>query len=111
MGINNDNQEEKAEPQQLQENETKNYNKIIKPANDVENDSIVDYDDDDNACHYNNAEIGNTIISDRHPNTIDSFWFVLAPGTIAKPFDFVTVEQSFQSSSSSLAAETKPTTT
>src|ERR1051325_8912564 len=104
MGINNDKQEEKGEPQQLQENDTKNDNKVIKPANNIENDGIVDYDD--------NAEIGNTIISDRHPNTIDSFWFVLAPGTIAKPFDFVTVEQSFQtSSSSSLAAETKPKTT
>src|SRR5689334_9942179 len=105
MGSNNDKQEEKGEPQQLQENDTKNDNKVIKPANDIENDGIVDYDD--------NAEIGNTIISDRHPNTIDSFWFVLAPGTIAKPFDFVTVEQSFQtssSSSSSLAAETKPKT-
>jgi hypothetical protein len=104
MGINNDKQEEKGEPQQLQENDTKNDNKVIKPANDIENDGIVDYDD--------NAEIGNTIISDRHPNTIDGFWFVLAPGTIAKPFDFVTVEQSFQTSpSSSLAAETKPKTT
>ena len=102
MGINNDKQEEKGEPQQLQENDTKNDSKIIKPANDVENNDIVDYDN--NTCHCNNnAEIGNTIISDRHPNTIDSFWFVLAPGTIAKPFDFVTVEQSFQSSSSSLS--------
>ena len=110
MGINNDKHEEKGEPQQLQENDTKNDNKVIKPANDIENDGIVDYDD--NVCHYNNAEIGNTIISDRHPNTIDSFWFVLAPGTIAKPFDFVAVEQSFRtSSSSSLAAETKPKTT
>jgi|SRR5215217_4167873 hypothetical protein len=108
MGINNDKQEEKGEPQRLQEDDSKNDNKIVKRANDVENDDIVDYDD--NACHYNNDEIGNTIISDKHPNTIDSFWFVLAPGTIAKPFDFVTVEQSFQSSSSSLAAETTPTT-
>jgi uncharacterized protein len=108
MGINNDKQEEEGESQRLQEDDTKNDNKIIKRANDVENDDIVDYDD--NACHYNNDEIGNTIISDKHPNTIDSFWFVLAPGTIAKPFDFITVEQSFQSSSSSLAAETTPTT-
>src|SRR5919202_243768 len=102
MGINNDKREENGESQHLQENDTKNDNKIIKPANDVEY--------NDNASHYNNGEIGNTIISDRHPNTIDNFWFALSPGTIAKTFDFVTVEQSFQSSSSSLAAETTPKT-
>ena len=60
-----------------------------------------------NTYHYNNTEIGKTIISDKHPNTIDSFWFALAPGTIVKPFDFVTVEQS-SPSSSSLSAATRP---
>ena len=37
-------------------------------------------------------EIGKTIASNKFPNTIDSFWFVLEPNTIVNPFDFVTVE-------------------
>ena len=37
-------------------------------------------------------EIGITIASDKHLNTIDSFWFALRPGTFVRPFDFVTIE-------------------
>jgi hypothetical protein len=37
-------------------------------------------------------EIGITVASDRHPNTIDSFWFAIGHGTVVNPFDFVTVE-------------------
>ncbi|MGC2685750.1 MAG: hypothetical protein WA323_28155 [Candidatus Nitrosopolaris sp.] len=37
-------------------------------------------------------EIGKTVASDRHPNTIDSFWFAIEHGTVVNPFDFVTVE-------------------
>jgi hypothetical protein len=109
MDINRDKQEEEGESRELRENNAKNDNTNVKRVNDVENDGIV-YSDD-NAYHYNNAEIGKTIISDKYPNTIDSFWFALAPGTIAKPFDFVTVEQSFRSSSSMLAAGATPTIT
>ena len=109
MGINIDKQqaEGKESQQHLQENDKKNNNEITKRVSDVEY-GEVDYSE--NVNHYNNAEIGKTIISEKHPNTIDSFWFALEPGTIAKPFDFVTVEQSFQSSSSSLAAATTATT-
>jgi len=37
-------------------------------------------------------EIGITFASDRHLNTIDSFWFALKPGVLVRPFDFVTIE-------------------
>ena len=37
-------------------------------------------------------EIGVTIVSDKHLNTIDSFWFALRPGIFVRPFDFVTIE-------------------
>jgi hypothetical protein len=110
MGNDNDKQQIEDKRSQQRENDTKDNSEIIKHVSDVQDGKVVDYSD--NANHYNNnAEIGKTIISEKHPNTIDSFWFALAPGTIAKPFDFVTVEQSFQSSSSSLAAATTATTT
>src|SRR6187200_1363507 len=96
---NNNKQEE--EPRQQGNHNTTNNN--IKRINDLKDD---DLNDDNNTYHYNNTEIGKTIISDKHPNTIDSFWFALAPGTIVKPFDFVTVEQSSPSSSSLSAAVT-----
>ena len=37
-------------------------------------------------------EIGRTFASDRHLNTIDSFWFALKPGVFVRPFDFVTID-------------------
>jgi DNA helicase HerA-like ATPase len=37
-------------------------------------------------------KIGRTVASNRFPNTMDSFWFVVEPNTIVNPFDFVTVE-------------------
>lgn len=37
-------------------------------------------------------EIGITFASDRHLNTIDSFWFALKPGVFVRPFDFVTID-------------------
>ena len=80
-----------------------NSNDIKHTNNSVFKNGNLDYDDD--------VEIGKTMISDKHPNTIDSFWFALAPGTIAKPFDFVTVEQYFTSPSSLLSAETTTATT
>jgi uncharacterized protein len=44
-------------------------------------------DDDDDI-----KEIGITFASDRHLNTIDSFWFALKPGVFVRPFDFVTID-------------------
>ena len=37
-------------------------------------------------------DIGITFASDKHLNTIDSFWFALKPGIFVRPFDFVTIE-------------------
>jgi uncharacterized protein len=48
-------------------------------------------DDDDDI-----KEIGITFASDRHLNTIDSFWFALKPGVFVRPFDFVTIDYSRQ---------------
>jgi hypothetical protein len=95
MDTNNNKQEEQQANND--NNDTKHTN------NSVFKNGNLDYDDD--------VEIGKTMISDKHPNTIDSFWFALAPGTIAKPFDFVTVEQYFTSPSSLLSAETTTATT
>jgi hypothetical protein len=50
------------------------------------NSSKSNNDDDDI------KEIGITFASDRHLNTIDSFWFALKPGVFVRPFDFVTID-------------------
>lgn len=39
-------------------------------------------------------DIGITFASDKHLNTIDSFWFALKSGIFVRPFDFVTIEYS-----------------
>jgi|1186.fasta_scaffold23463_1 hypothetical protein len=54
------------------------------------NSSKSNNDDDDI------KEIGITFASDRHLNTIDSFWFALKPGVFVRPFDFVTIDYSRQ---------------
>jgi len=54
------------------------------------NSSKSNNDDDDI------KEIGITFASDRHLNTIDSFWFALKPGVFVTPFDFVTIDYSRQ---------------
>jgi hypothetical protein len=46
-------------------------------------------------CSSSNIEIGKTFVSDKHPNTIDSFWFAVKPDIIVNPFDYVAVEQSY----------------
>jgi uncharacterized protein len=99
--MGNNKQEEK--PQQQQGNNINFDN--IKRINNLKKNSDLD----DDIYHHDNIEIGKTIISDKHPNTIDSFWFALDPGTIVKPFDFVTVEQSSPSSSSAVATATTTT--
>ena len=50
---------------------------------------------DDSYYYTSNIEIGKTFVSDKHPNTIDSFWFTIKPDIIVNPFDYVTVEQSY----------------
>ena len=50
--------------------------------------------------HFNNnehgyasiSEVGKTIISEKFPSTMDDFWFSVNYGTIINPFDFVSVE-------------------
>ena len=49
--------------------------------------------------HYNDedvyasiSEVGKTIISEKFPSTMDDFWFSVNYGTIINPFDFVSVE-------------------
>lgn len=50
---------------------------------------------DDSYYYTSNIEIGKTFVSEKHPNTIDSFWFTIKPDIIVNPFDYVTVEQSY----------------
>lgn len=41
--------------------------------------------------------IGKTVASEKFPNTMDDFWFVLNENTIINSFDFVTVDNLFES--------------
>jgi DNA helicase HerA-like ATPase len=41
-------------------------------------------------------DIGQTLASDRFPNTMDSFWFSINPDVVINPFDFVTVRHIFK---------------
>jgi uncharacterized protein len=41
---------------------------------------------------YSNQEVGKTVISEKFPSTMDSFWFSINRGIIINPFDFVSVE-------------------
>src|SRR4051794_11387744 len=50
---------------------------------------------DDSYYYTSKTEIGKTFVSDKHPDTIDSFWFTIKPDIIVNPFDYVTVEQSY----------------
>jgi len=42
-----------------------------------------------------NLAVGKTIISEKFPSTMDGFWFSVNPNTIIVPFDFVSVENVF----------------
>src|SRR5919107_151955 len=50
-------------------------------------------------------EIGKTIASEKFLNTMDSFWFALKPSVIINSFDFVTVENLFDSKSIGIVKE------
>src|SRR5919109_2151866 len=38
------------------------------------------------------TEVGHTIVSDKFPITMDSFWFALNSNVVINPFDFVTAK-------------------
>ena len=50
-------------------------------------------------------EVGKTIASERFLNTMDGFWFALKPNIIINSFDFVTVENLFNSKSIGIIKE------
>ncbi len=50
-------------------------------------------------------DIGKTIASEKFLNTMDSFWFALKPNVIINSFDFVTVENLFNSKSIGIVKE------
>ncbi len=52
-------------------------------------------------------DIGNTLASDRFPNTMDSFWFSINPNIIISPFDFVTVRHIFNTRTIGMVKELK----
>ena len=55
-------------------------------------------------------EIGKTIASERFLNTMDGFWFVLKPNVIINSFDFVTVDNLFNSKSIGIIKELQAVT-
>ena len=54
----------------------------------------IDHNIDINNEHRytSNSEVGQTIISERFPSTMDGFWFSVNQDIIINPFDFVSVE-------------------
>jgi hypothetical protein len=50
-------------------------------------------------------EIGKTIASEKFLNTMDGFWFALAPNIIINSFDFVTVDNLFDSNTIGIIKE------
>jgi uncharacterized protein len=58
-------------------------------------DDSIQYNNNSNSSHeygYSNQEVGKTVISEKLPSTMDSFWFSINQGIIINPFDFVSVE-------------------
>src|SRR5919112_4415499 len=52
-----------------------------------------------------NQEIGKTIASEKFLNTMDGFWFALKPNVIINSFDFVTVDNLFDSKTIGIVKE------
>ena len=50
-------------------------------------------------------DIGKTIASEKFLNTMDGFWFVLNPNVIINSFDFVTVDNLFDSKTIGIVKE------
>jgi hypothetical protein len=60
-------------------------------TNDLDITTELDFSHSGNDCD-TVKDIGVTFASDKHLNTIDSFWFALKSGIFVRPFDFVTIE-------------------
>ncbi len=50
-------------------------------------------------------EIGKTISSERFPNNMDGFWFAISPNVIINSFDFVTVDNLYNSKTIGIVKE------
>lgn len=50
-------------------------------------------------------EIGTTIASERFPNNMDGFWFAIGPNVIINSFDFVTVDNLYNSKTIGIVKE------
>ena len=57
-----------------------------------------------------NQEIGKTIASEKFLNTMDGFWFALNPNVIINSFDFVTVDNLFDSKTIGIVKELQSVT-
>src|SRR5919112_254908 len=57
-----------------------------------------------------NQEIGKTIASEKFLNTMDGFWFSLNPNVIINSFDFVTVDNLFDSKTIGIVKELQAVT-
>lgn len=55
-------------------------------------------------------DIGKTIASERFLNTMDNFWFVLYPNVVINSFDFVTVDNLFNSKTIGIVKELQAVT-
>jgi DNA helicase HerA-like ATPase len=59
-------------------------------------DDSIYFDNKSNSSHeygfVSNQEVGKTVISKEFPSTMDGFWFSINQGIIINPFDFVSVE-------------------
>ena len=54
----------------------------------------IHYDNSNSSYEYGyaNQEVGKTVISEKFPSTMDGFWFSINQDIIINPFDFVSVE-------------------
>ena len=58
---------------------------------------------------YNQPEIGKSIVSERFPNTIDEFWFIINANMIVNSFDFVSVNNLHQTTTIGIVKEVQST--
>jgi DNA helicase HerA-like ATPase len=54
---------------------------------------------------FNDLKIGKTIVSDRFLNTIDEFWFIINSNMIVNPFDFVSVDNLYKTTTIGIVKE------
>ena len=58
---------------------------------------------------YNHLELGKSIVSERFPNTIDEFWFIINANMIVNSFDFVSVNNLHQTTTIGIVKEVQST--